>query len=73
MSMEFPRQEYWSGLQCLPPGHLPDSGIEPASLTSPARAGQYFTTSTIWEAQEIIIQLTEKNPKLVNSALNLLL
>ena len=32
LSMGFPRQEYWSGLQCPPPGDLPDPGIE---LTSP--------------------------------------
>ena len=31
--MGFPRQEYWSGLPCPPPGDLPDLGIEP---TSPA-------------------------------------
>ena len=30
--MEFSRQEYWSGLPCPPPGDLPNSGIEPASL-----------------------------------------
>ena len=29
LSMEFSRQEYWSGLPCLPPGDLPDSGIKP--------------------------------------------
>ena len=28
---------------------LPDSGIEPTSLPSPALAGGFFTTSTIWE------------------------
>ena len=28
------------------PGDLPDSGIEPTSLTSPALAGGFFTTST---------------------------
>ena len=27
-----------------------DSGIEPESLTSPALAGEFFTTNTIWEA-----------------------
>ena len=26
--MVFFRQEYWSGLSCCPPGHLPDPGIE---------------------------------------------
>ena len=29
LSMGFPRQEYWSGLPFLPPGDLPDPGIEP--------------------------------------------
>ena len=33
LSMGFPRQEYWSGLPSLPPGDLPDPGIE---LVSPA-------------------------------------
>ena len=46
LSMGFPRQEYWSGLPCPPPGDLPDPGIEPTSLTSPALAGRFFTTST---------------------------
>ena len=36
LSMEFPRQEYWSGLPCPPPGDLPNSGIEPASPTPPS-------------------------------------
>ena len=34
LSMEFSRQEYWSGLPCPPPGDLPDPGIKPASLPS---------------------------------------
>ena len=42
LSMGFSRQEYWSGLPCPPPGHLPDRGIEPASLMSPALAGGFF-------------------------------
>ena len=33
-----------------PPGDLPDPGIEPASLMSPALAGGFFTTSANWEA-----------------------
>ena len=32
LSMELSRQEYWSGLPCLPPGDLSNSGIKPASL-----------------------------------------
>ena len=46
LSMGFSRQEYWSGLPCPPPGDLLDSGIEPASLASPALADGCFTT---WE------------------------
>ena len=29
LSMEFSRQEYWTGLPFPPPGDLPDPGIEP--------------------------------------------
>ena len=32
LSMEFSRQEYWSGLLFPSPGDLPDPGIEPESL-----------------------------------------
>ena len=39
-----PRQGYWSGLPCPPPGDLPHPGIEPASPASPALAGVFFTT-----------------------------
>ena len=41
LSMGFSRQEYWSGLPFPPPGDLPDPGIKPASLTSPALAGGF--------------------------------
>ena len=41
LSMGFPRQEYWSGVPFLPPGDLPDLGIEPVS---PA-LGDGFSTS----------------------------
>ena len=43
-------REYLSGCLCPPPGDLPDPGIEPMSLASPALAGSFFTTSTPWEA-----------------------
>ena len=33
VSMGCPRQEYWSGLSCPPPGDLPNPGIEPSSLS----------------------------------------
>ena len=50
-SLGFSRQEHWSGLPFPPPRDLPDPGIEPESLMSPALAGKFFTTSTAWEAQ----------------------
>ena len=53
LSMGFSRQEYWNWLPCLPPGDLPDPGIEPVSLVSPALAGRFFTTSATWEAPKI--------------------
>ena len=31
LSMEFSRQEYWSGLLFPPPGDLPNPGIDPRS------------------------------------------
>ena len=36
LSIGFSRQEYWSGLPCPPPGDLPDTGIKPTPLASPA-------------------------------------
>ena len=45
LSMEFPRQE------CPPAGDLPNPGIEPASVMSPALVGEFFSISATWEAQ----------------------
>ena len=50
LSVEFSRQEYWSGLPCPPPGRLPGPGIEPLSLVSPASVAGFFTATTAWEA-----------------------
>ena len=41
LSMEFSKQEYWSGLPFPPAGDLPDPGIKPMS---PVLAGRFFTT-----------------------------
>ena len=40
------------GLLCPPPGDLPNPGMEPVSLMSPALAGRFFTTSATWEARD---------------------
>ena len=50
LSVEFSRREYWSGLPFPPPGDLPDPGIDPESLASPALAGGFFSTGATWEA-----------------------
>ena len=48
LSMRLSTQEYWSGLPFPPPGDLPNPGIKLVSLTSPALAGRFYTTSTTW-------------------------
>ena len=55
LSLGFSRQEYWSGLPFPAPGDLPDPGIEPVSLMSPALADGFFTTSAIWEALSLYV------------------
>ena len=42
--MEFSSQEYWSGLSLPILRGLPDPGIQPMSLASPALTGGFFTT-----------------------------
>ena len=44
LSMGFSRQECWSEFSRPPPGDLPDPGMEPASLMSPASAGGFLST-----------------------------
>ena len=45
LSMEFPRQEHWSGLPFPSPGDLPDPGIEP---TSPTLVCMLSRSSCVW-------------------------
>ena len=58
LSMGFSRQESWSGLPCPPPGDLPDPGIEPMSLMSPALTGGFFTTGTTWDKSYFSASIT---------------
>ena len=44
LSMEFSRQEYWSGWLFPTSGDLSNPGMEPLSLVSPALTGGFFTT-----------------------------
>ena len=61
LSMGFPRQEYWSGVPFPAPRDLPDPGIEPVSLASPALAGGLSITCTTWEAPAFKIITLEIN------------
>ena len=44
LSVRLFKQQYWSGLPFPVPGDLPDPGIKPRSLKSPALASRLFTT-----------------------------
>ena len=45
LSMGFPREEYWSRLPFPSPGDFPDSGIEHATLVSPALQADSLPTA----------------------------
>ena len=55
LSKGFFRQEYWSGLPRLPSGDLPNPGMEPMFLTSPALAGGFFTTSATCQCKGVAL------------------
>ena len=46
LSMEFSRQEYWSGLPFPSPGDLPDPGIKPGSPVSPALQADFLPSES---------------------------
>ena len=50
LSMEFSRQELWSGLPLASPRDPPNPGIKPTSLEPPALAGGFFTS---WPTREV--------------------
>ena len=51
LSMEFSRQEYWSGSPFPSPGDLPDPQMEPGS---PALAGGFFTTAKPGKSEDMV-------------------
>ena len=55
LSMEFSRQEYWGGLPCPSPVDLPNPGIKPGSFMSSALMGGFFTTSTPWKPNVVLL------------------
>ena len=54
LSVEFPKQEYWSGLPFPSPQDLPDPGIKPTSLISPVLAGGFFTAKPLRDALKLV-------------------
>ena len=44
LSVGFSSQEYWSGFPFPPPADLPEPGIKPMSLASPALVGVFFSS-----------------------------
>ena len=48
LSIEFTRQEYWSGHSLPSLGDLLHPGMEPAYPASPTLASGFFTASTTW-------------------------
>ena len=65
LSTGVPRQKYWSVLPFPPPWDLPNPGMEPMSLVSPALAGGFFTTSTTWET--LYVEYIMRNARLDES------
>ena len=52
LSMGLSRQEYWSGLPCLPPGDPPNPRIEPMF---PALAGRFFTAEPLGKPDHCLL------------------
>ena len=49
LSMGFPRQQYWSGLPCPPPGDLPNPRVQ---IQVSCIAGRFFI---IWSTREALL------------------
>ena len=47
---------------CPPPGDLPDPGFQFVSLKSPELAGRFFTTSTSWDARNLVELRSNPDP-----------
>ena len=54
------REEYWSGLSFPSPGDLPNPGIKPTSLVSPALAGGFFTNVPPGKNRKYLLLWTKK-------------
>ena len=65
LPMGFSREEDWSGLPFPSPETLPNPGVEPTSLMSPAWAGGFFTTELPgkpWLAPRCPVMMLDSGP-----------
>ena len=62
LSVGFSRQDYWSRLLHPLPADLPNPGVEPMSLTSPALADGTALAPT-WEAPKRMMAASKFHPK----------
>ena len=70
LSMGFSSQEYWSRLPSPSPGDLPNPGVEPTSLASPALAGGFFTTSTTMDTCICMTESPCSSPEGITASFN---
>ena len=70
-SIEFSRQEFWSGLPFPSPGDLPDPGIEPGSPTLQADSLSFepqgnpdIVGAGVFLCEALVIILTDQMPYL---------
>ena len=54
LSMGFSRQEYKTGLLCIPPGDLPHPRTESGSLKSPGLVDRFFITSATTKKKNVL-------------------
>ena len=63
LSMEFSRQEYWSGLPFPSPGDLPDPGIK---ARSPTLQADSLLSESPGKPKEALYTLTKKDSRWLN-------
>ena len=68
LSMEFSRQEYWSGLPFPSPRDLPNPGTEPESLMFPASS--VFLSLVSHLAKRKLLELNNEFGKIANDKIN---
>ena len=61
LSTGFFRQEYWSGLPCLPPGDVPDPGIKPMSPAFSVLKAFFFQLLSLYLCLNSLVCTTKIN------------